>query len=89
MGSIIPTVAVVMKALVAEGGLGAEAVDVVVHPATSIVIGGAEGVAEGIVLVAGGETAIGGDEGGDVAVAIVEGVAGAGISCDRNAGDGE
>jgi len=74
---------------VAEGGFGAEAVDVVVHPAAGVVISRAEAVAEGIVLVAGGETAIGGDEGGDVAVAIVEGVAGAGITCCWNAGDGE
>ena len=73
----------------AEGGFGAEAVNVVVHPAAGVVVGGADGVPEGVVLVAGGEGAISCDEGGDVAVAIVEGVAGAGISCDRNAGDGE
>ncbi len=73
----------------AEGGFGAEAVDVVVHPAAGVVIGGAEGFAEGIVAVGGGEIAICCDEGGDVAVAIVEGVAGAGISGDWNAGDGE
>jgi hypothetical protein len=89
LGGIIPAVAVVVEALVAEGGFGAEAVDVVVHPATTIVISGAEGFAEGIVAVGGGEIAICCDEGGDVAVAIVEGVAGAGITCFWNAGDGE
>ena len=73
----------------AEGGFGAKAVNVVTHPAAAIVISGGEGVAEGIVAVSGGEVAICCDEGGDVAVAIVEGVAGAGISCRRDAGDGE
>ncbi len=73
----------------AEGGFGAEAVDVVIHPATVVHVGGIEHFAKGIVSIAGTDSSATIGEGDDVAVAIVEGVAGAGISCRWDSGDGE